>query len=373
MKTKISLLFIGLLAVVTAAVIGISSCSKEDASPTGSDSPGMKYVDVNFQGSGQNCVQLTAGQTINVGSVCFDDVNTDNVSGDDALQVCYTTTGCWKIDEIHFWIGTSLTTMPQTRTGNPIPGQFPYAYSFSGGVTTYCFTIPFSVLGWSCPNTVSGKYLIAAHAAVRDTCTNQTQTGWGAGERIVTKGNWATYFSIYITCDDAPPPPDDCGCETAFGKSSAASTCFDQISCTGNTPRWGWSNGPYTCGTTDVLTLKAGAGGGGTCGTGTDVGTVTVNYNCNGDVTVTYNMSTTPVGTCAAPSLDEVHIYVGTTQTAMTTQGCGTEASPCCTISPGQFGWTVDLSNATTYSHTFSGNSGSIYVVAHAVVCGLPD
>jgi hypothetical protein len=69
--------------------------------------------------AGDTCTTLYAGQTIDAGTVC------SSVNGDN-LDVTFTTTGGWELEEAHLWVGTKLSDMPQTKKGNPKIGNFPY-------------------------------------------------------------------------------------------------------------------------------------------------------------------------------------------------------------------------------------------------------
>ena len=128
--------------------------------------------------------------------------------------------------------------------------------------------------------------------------------------------------------------------ETAYAKGSSA-ICFIPTF-----KNWGWTNnitpGNYT------MDLWAAAG---RCDTskGIKVGTVTVVYNGGGYVTVIYNV--------AAPhSLEETHVYAGTTKFPQVKQGKKTVS----TVAPGRY------YNASPFG------GGTVYVIAHAVV-GIPD
>lgn len=95
-------------------------------------------------------VELIAGQTMDVGQVKV-------WNDDDTLYVKYETAG-WCLTETHLHLATSLDGIPQTKKGNPIPGQFDYSTEHSPCVTEYTYEIP---LAWD-PDT---ELFIAAHAA----------------------------------------------------------------------------------------------------------------------------------------------------------------------------------------------------------------
>ena len=122
--------------------------------------------------SGTQLFTLYAGQTIDAGTVSVT-VNGDN------LDVTYTTTNGWELSETHLWVGLSITDMPQTRKGNPIPGQFPYVSGDITGATSYTSSVALGDLGFSCPGD-DKNFLMAAHASLsRDNGdgTYQTETG----------------------------------------------------------------------------------------------------------------------------------------------------------------------------------------------------
>ncbi len=127
---------------------------------------------------------LWAGQTINAGNLY--------VSNDDFnLYITYATSGGWELVETHLAVADELSGIPQTKKGNPIPGQFPYATDHDPAVTTYTYVIPLADLGFI----PDGKVVIAAHAkAVNGT---QGETIW-AGSLPFPGRNWATYLGYEL-------------------------------------------------------------------------------------------------------------------------------------------------------------------------------
>lgn len=157
---------------------------------------------------------LVAGQTIPVGKI--------TVANDgDTLYVVYRTNSLenWYLTEAHLYV---LTSEP---TGRLTPGQAPYKWEGTGGpVDTYIFEVPLDV---ECGTTL----WIQAHASVVKIVDGQVvqsetayggtihdgspwygnieytvqccedescyefvdETAWAAGNRYVTRGNWATY------------------------------------------------------------------------------------------------------------------------------------------------------------------------------------
>lgn len=133
---------------------------------------------------------LLAGQHTEMGDVV---VWNDSVN----VYVTYTTYGGWQLVETQLYAGP-LSGIPATSKGNPKVGNFPYKMQLDSGTTSYTFTIPVSDLGGE------QCVAIASHAAVIEVGADgevlQGQTAWGAGTRLTSKGNWATYFT-YCLCN----------------------------------------------------------------------------------------------------------------------------------------------------------------------------
>lgn len=302
----------------------------------GGGSAEVKSLESELYAQSTQCATLYAGQTIDAGSVCT------SVTGED-LVVRYATTNGWELSEAHLWVGDDLATMPQTKTGNPQIGLFPYKSGDISGATSYTFTIPLASLN-SDPSLCGHVFDLAAHAALRKDDGSggyQTQTGWGAGSQINGRGSWATYFTYTVQCDGPPPPPPALSCETAFAYGN---TTLIQLGLT--TSRWGWQNGPLSPGSYS-FPIYAGAAQN-DISKGALVGQLSVGYD-GATVNVDYQMSGGYV-------LDATHLYVGTSNVT--------------TISPGQLGNTHDLTSAGSDSFSVGGFSGEpVYVVAHAVSC----
>jgi len=64
------------------------------------------------------------------------------------------------ITEIHFTIEHVLGSIPQTKKGNPIPGQFEYSFSFDPGKNVFTFWLEHETF------TNGTEYFVAAHAVV---------------------------------------------------------------------------------------------------------------------------------------------------------------------------------------------------------------
>jgi hypothetical protein len=143
---------------------------------------------------------LFAGQTIDAGTV--------TVSNDSAnLYVTYSTTNGWRLTETHLAIATSLAGIPQTKSGNPKVGNFPYQRTYSPAVTSdvYVFSLDQLAVSLGLDRFTCGvsSLVIAAHAVVVQLGGNggvsSRETGWGSGPGF-PGGSWATYFESTIQC-----------------------------------------------------------------------------------------------------------------------------------------------------------------------------
>lgn len=136
-------------------------------------------------------VDFMAGQHTDIGSIV---VTADSSN----LYVTYNTEGGWVLKETQLYVG-SLSAMPQTPTGNPKIGNFPYKTSHTSPTTSYTYTVPRSnFAGASC-------VAIVPHAATQLIGPNgeelKGETAWGAGTQLNTSGSWAMYFT-YCFCNN---------------------------------------------------------------------------------------------------------------------------------------------------------------------------
>ena len=110
------------------------------------------------------------------------------------LYITISTIGDWVLTETHLAVATSLEGIPQTKSGNPKVGRFPYKHEDLGGVPSDPYTIALSEIGAS-----SGDLLyIAAHAVVWNPCLRQEETGWVVNDctpEYFSGNSWATYFT----------------------------------------------------------------------------------------------------------------------------------------------------------------------------------
>jgi hypothetical protein len=142
---------------------------------------------------------IYAGQYMEVGKVY--------VWHDEDLETLYVkymiTDEDWMISETHLAYGDELNDIPQTKKGNPIPGQFPYKTEHDPWVSHYLYEI--DITGeFECEDMI----YIAAHSVVHKDLGDeryQTETGW-TGEHEFDGRNWAVYFKYTFECDDEEEP-----------------------------------------------------------------------------------------------------------------------------------------------------------------------
>ncbi|HUK32738.1 MAG TPA: hypothetical protein VLV86_02440 [Vicinamibacterales bacterium] len=129
---------------------------------------------------------LVAGQSYAAGIIM--------ISNDASyVYLTYETSTPWLMSEAHVAVATSVDGIPQTKTGNPIPGRFAYNATFDPETSSYVFTIPLASLGTSL-----SSLFIAAHAIVQaPQDLGGTQTGWGQGTSFPGK-NWAMYMNYIV-------------------------------------------------------------------------------------------------------------------------------------------------------------------------------
>jgi Ca-activated chloride channel family protein len=112
----------------------------------------------------------------------------------DYLYVKYVTTDGWYMTETHLHVADSLSGIPQTKTFNPIPGQFAYPMVHNPAVQEYMYSIPWT---WNPGTTL----YIATHAVVQKQIgidvygdpVFQEETAWGDCVDFLGK-NWASYI-----------------------------------------------------------------------------------------------------------------------------------------------------------------------------------
>jgi hypothetical protein len=125
--------------------------------------------------------ELWAGRDSNpVGIVTVDIVGNN-------LHVTYRTTGDWYLVETNLAVTNAFEDIPQTKTGNPKIGHFPYKTDHDPMVTEFTYSVP---LG-------SGTHYIAAHAVVYCASDGVYETAWGQGptHQPFPGNSWALYFT----------------------------------------------------------------------------------------------------------------------------------------------------------------------------------
>lgn len=306
---------------------------------------------------------LTAGQTINVGSVtvCNDATN---------LYVTYKLTypGA-TFGTLQVWAGSDLLNLPANNNGTPIPGQFCSADGGAcfdaTGLTEYTFVMPLAGLSIPDVTKMCGASLnVATHAEVTMDSNNDGtmdhETAFG-GPTAGGGPRWWFYGTYSLSCDfGAPLIPVS---KTAFAKCAAPAAGHVLTTDPKSNPeklpslnliknRWGWAAnlplpGIYTC------DLWAGAGLNKTSN-GTKVGTVTFDWNgSTSTVSVAYNLF-------SGFALEEVHLYAQ-------------DGKPT-TAAPGQYGylssWDPGISSFTFSNVPLADADGipGVWVIAHAVV-----
>ena len=100
--------------------------------------------------------------------------------------------GDWEMTETHVAVADSLEGIPQTKSGNPKVGNFPYAMEHNPAVTTYTYVID---LEWE----VGTELYIAAHAVVQDGCRQETAWADCQGPAFLFPGaNWASFVTHVV-------------------------------------------------------------------------------------------------------------------------------------------------------------------------------
>ncbi|OFW52426.1 MAG: hypothetical protein A2V75_09390 [Actinobacteria bacterium RBG_16_70_17] len=139
-------------------------------------------------------VALLAGQSMDVGDVIVTNDGTN-------VYVTYTLDSGWCMTESHLAVSTSLSGIPQTKTHNPIPGQFAYGNYHDPCATSDTFTIPLVDIG-AFP---SSTLYIAAHAKVSELatgglCSAPGMTAYGPLDHYEgVAGAWGTAGSAVAT------------------------------------------------------------------------------------------------------------------------------------------------------------------------------
>lgn len=302
--------------------------------------------------------QLTAGQTMNVGTVTVSNDSTNlyiryALDNPDYPNATFGT--------LHAWAGNDLTNVPANRNGIPVPGQFCSAAGGAcldaSGLKEHTFVIPLADLGIVDTNAVCGLNLfVFTHAEVKVNGIDDPdhETAWG-GNLVGSTTRWYFYGSYALCCDPVEPPL--CLNETAFAKGGFVFTTdkrsnpekLPSLNLTKN--RWGWA---IKLTSTGLSTYDIYAGAGlNKISNGVKVGTLSINWN-GSTADVTYTMLPGFV-------LNEVHLFAE-------------DLAPT-TVAPGQFGLPAEGydSGGVPLKAIFGiplidSNGDGVWVIAHAVV-----
>ena len=151
------LYLIVIVLILGLALTGCSLLSNVGQVPT-TEQSGIAYLTKGTPGD-PDVFTLYAGQNIDVGIVeVWND--TDN------LYVNYVVDDPWRLTETHFHVAADLDGIPQTKKGNPIPGQFDYEGEHNCE-QYFLYTIPLAGL--------NVELYIAAHAVVADTSSEMKE------------------------------------------------------------------------------------------------------------------------------------------------------------------------------------------------------
>ncbi|MBM3431429.1 MAG: hypothetical protein FJX92_00320 [Bacteroidetes bacterium] len=170
MKTYISktgIVFIAPALSIVFAFFLLTGCKKENSILPASLDATPPLVSVGSSTSNISTQIIYAGQTINAGTITYDDVDTNGDQVDDALRITFQASNGWELMDVSFFVGATLADLPTNKSGNPIPGQFPYKSGSLIGQSSYTLTIPFLTLGFSCPSGSIRNFYVAAHCNVR--------------------------------------------------------------------------------------------------------------------------------------------------------------------------------------------------------------
>lgn len=296
---------------------------------------------------------LTAGQTINAGSVV--------VSNDASnLYVSVTSTeGFQNVSEnIKMWLGTDLTLVDGGGTSRPAAGKFPYKTTVTSG-NTFTFTVPLAGIPFYNVSQCGVQTIyVLVHADVLAKDVNgvvSEETAWGGKVPGLGRAWW--FYDLYTpACCTTPPPVTVERLGTAFAKGTWVFTTdkksnpenLQSLKLTKN--RWGWAINLTSPGTT-TYDVFVGAGLNFTS-KGIKVGTATIAFDGT-NASVTYDLD-------ANYLLEEVHVYAG-------------DMKPT-TIAPGQYGFLNyfdPLQNDYSVTLPVSDTNGDgVWLILHGVVWG---
>jgi hypothetical protein len=159
---------------------------------------------VNAQESCGEEIPLYAGQTILVGNVVVSYTN-GSEGEDPALKVTYNMLDDWQLTETHVAVSpisdeSEFFHKMITKSGNPIPGRFPWIEEYDTPLEGVVWVIP--------AIDFTESIYIATHAVVTDS-DGEIETAW-AGDLYFEGRNWATYFEYMLDdCSNGETPPGE--------------------------------------------------------------------------------------------------------------------------------------------------------------------
>ena len=172
MKTFLTFLSVALVLTFAVSCSDMESPVSSDATSASTENPAGIGTSNNYKSGGSDQVMsieypngtplvtdLIGGRNIGLGYII--------VTNDDfSCCVEFVTTDGWVMTETHLAIGMSLEDIPQTRSGNPKVGNFPYHHYLDPADDSdeYCFNL--ADLGYE----PGDELYIAAHAVVQHGC-----------------------------------------------------------------------------------------------------------------------------------------------------------------------------------------------------------
>lgn len=123
----------------------------------------------------------------------------------------------WSFGVIHLYIGTG--PIPSTRTGTPIPGQFPFQIAFPSNIESWSNTWSLDELAAAFGNFVPScgqSFYVLAHFELHGP---SDETGWGFGEIPFSEfgsNRWGWAMN-YTWCCYQPPVEENEGCTFTQG------------------------------------------------------------------------------------------------------------------------------------------------------------
>jgi hypothetical protein len=132
-------------------------------------------------------VKLLADQTVYVG-----DVTIANDSANLYITIVPASGVCVRQD--HLAVASSGSQLPQTRSGNAVPGKFPYGRSFTTCPASDTYTVPLASVAGYVPG---ASVYVAVHAEVSRPGSTQRTTAWATGVGF-PGANWSSFVSAKL-------------------------------------------------------------------------------------------------------------------------------------------------------------------------------